>query len=159
MLDSRLPHRAATAERSRCASSQASAGEGSLPGTSHGMSRSPRQTAAFSFFTFLDVMLCTLGALIIVLICVVRTAQIKNADEAPENLAEVEEINSQRETVEWRAKHLAASREKGLAQLKDRRLELSHVEEHSRRLRMQVAELEAADAALAKDRQHDEKLD
>ena len=71
------------------------------------MSRSPRQTAAFSLFTFLDVMLCTLGALIIVLICVVRTAQIKNADEAPETVAEIEEIDSQRDTAEWRAKHLA----------------------------------------------------
>ena len=75
------------------------------------MSRSPRQTAAFSLFTFLDVMLCTLGALIIVLICVVRTAQIKNAEDTPQTAAEVEEIASQRDTVQWRAKHLETSRE------------------------------------------------
>ena len=123
------------------------------------MSRSPRQTAAFSLFTFLDVMLCTLGALIIVLICVVRTAQIKNADEAAEPSADVEELVSQRETVEWRSKHLEAAREQTRAQLRDRRLELSHIEEHSRRLRMQLAELEAAEAALTKDRRHDEQLD
>ncbi|HEY1602916.1 MAG TPA: hypothetical protein VGG64_25145 [Pirellulales bacterium] len=115
------------------------------------MSRSPRKTAAFSLFTFLDVMLCTLGALIIVLICVVRTAQIKNAEAAPEAGTEVEELVSQRETVEWRSKHLEAAREQTRAQLRDRRLELSHIEEHSRRLRMQLAELEAAEAALTKD--------
>lgn len=109
------------------------------------MSRSARQTAAFSLFTFLDVMLCTLGALIIVLICVVRTAQMKNSDEAPQNAAEVEEIVSQRETIEWRAKHLAKSRDETRAQLQDRRLELSHIEEHSRRLRAQLGELELAE--------------
>ncbi|HVU88793.1 MAG TPA: hypothetical protein VHD36_15835 [Pirellulales bacterium] len=123
------------------------------------MSRSARQTAAFSLFTFLDVMLCTLGALIIVLICVVRTAQMKNADEAPQNAAEIEQLVSQRETVEWRTKHLAKSREETRAQLKDRRLELSHIEEHSRRLRAQIGELELAEQKSAEGKHHQEKLD
>ncbi len=113
------------------------------------MSRSRRQTATFSLFTFLDVMLCTLGALIIVLICVVRTAQVKNAEVTPQTTAEVEEIASQRDTVQWRAKHLETSREETRAQLRDRRLELSHIEEHSRRLRLQWAEMEDAKKALA----------
>ncbi len=123
------------------------------------MSRSPRQTAAFSLFTFLDVMLCTLGALIIVLICVVRTAQIKNAEDTPQTAAEVEEIASQRDTVQWRAKHLETSREETRAQLRDRRLELSHIEEHSRRLRLQLAEMEAAKKALAGNSQKKEQLE
>ncbi len=123
------------------------------------MSRRPRQTAAFSLFTFLDVMLCTLGALIIVLICVVRTAQIKNSDIAPEDVAAVEEIDAQRETTEWRTKHLTASREQLRKQLQDRRLELSHIEEHTRRLRAQLAEADAAEKVLAADHQHNEKLD
>src|SRR5580704_11954313 len=104
------------------------------------MSRSPRQTAAFSLFTFLDVMLCTLGALIIVLICVVRTAQIKNADAAPENTAELEELQSQREMAQWRTKHLTTSLAASRAQLRDSRLELAHIEEHTRRLREQLRE-------------------
>ena len=122
------------------------------------MSRKPRPTAAFSLFTFLDVMLCTLGALIIVLICVVRTAQIKNSDTPPETLAEIEEIESARATAQWRAKHLAASRDQTRKQLQDRRLELSHIEEHTRRLRGQLAELETAEKALAADPAHKEKL-
>ena len=113
------------------------------------MSRSPRQIATFSLFTCLDVMLCTLGALIIVLICVVRSAQVKNAEVTPQTAAEVEEIASQRDTVQWRAKHLETSREETRAQLRDRRLELSHIEEHSRRLRLQWAEMEDAKKALA----------
>jgi hypothetical protein len=122
------------------------------------MSRSARQTAAFSLFTFLDVMLCTLGALIIVLICVVRTAQMKNSDEAPQNAAEVEELVSQRETIEWRAKHLTKSRDETRAQLQDRRLELSHIEEHSRRLRAQLSELELAENT-SEGKQHKEQVE
>src|SRR5262249_29657560 len=92
-------------------------------------------------------------------ICVVRTAQIKNAEDPGETSAEVEELISERETVEWRSKHLQAARDQTRGQLRDRRLELSHIEEHSRRLRMQMAELDAAEAALAQDRKQEQRLD
>ncbi|MBI2824797.1 MAG: hypothetical protein HYX69_08940 [Planctomycetia bacterium] len=90
-----------------------------------------------------------MGALIVVLTAIARGARFSSTAQAPEVAASIEELEEQRSSLEWRGKLLAMSRDKTRAQLQDRRFELAHIEEHTRRLQAELAEVEAAEKALA----------
>lgn len=94
-------------------------------------------------FSFLDAMICTMGALLVLLHAFARHGQdtVTQKAEARANSAEVK---AEREDLQWRIAHLKESRDKSAADLADQRLKLSHVEDHDRRLRDQFRNLKIA---------------
>lgn len=133
--------------------------------------RAAKNEVALSLFPFLAVLICTMGALIVLLVVVVRNAKVQAEEVAAvdqdqraaerqlreEDLAEQQRL---REDHLWRLEILAAQREEMTKQLDRRRLELSHLEEHHRRLRekmdqalQQAASFDELDAATQQDQQ------
>jgi hypothetical protein len=97
-----------------------------------------------SLFPFLAVLICTMGALVLLLLSVTRQARLQAAREAAAKDAEKQSsIAAEMEMVQWRIDQLKSSRTETAAQLADARLVLGHLEDHSRRLRAQFAELSA----------------
>lgn len=106
-----------------------------------------RQAAGVSLFPFLAVLLCTMGALIVVLVVIARQAHLQVAAAA--QLPPDGELTIKRADLEWRISQLRDSREATKKLLAEKQTELSHFEEHSRRLRAQLEELEAARERLS----------
>jgi hypothetical protein len=101
-------------------------------------------------FSFLDAMVCTMGALLVLVHAFARHGQVQ-AIKSPEVQAARENTASmaaELETLEWRSEQLRGVREKTQAQLAEERQKLSHVEEHQRRLLARLAELQIAAAEL-----------
>ncbi len=111
-------------------------------------------SASFSLFPFLAVLLCVMGALIVVLVVIARQARQRGTDAAKARAAELATSGEQRAaelaSLRWRSDQLRESRDKTAAQLEQQRLELSHIEEHARALRDQLADLEKASDQLDK---------
>lgn len=108
---------------------------------------SPNQQAAgVSLFPFLAVLLCTMGALIVVLVVIARHARMQVAEAARRAAATASdgELAIKRGELEWRIAELKESRKNTQKLLTDKQLELSHIEEHARRLRDQLEESAAA---------------
>lgn len=107
----------------------------------------PKAAANVSLFPFLAVLLCAMGGLIVLLVAIARNSQnqaaLASAVAARQSHAEA---LAARETLAWRIQKIRASREATAAQLAEARTELSHLEDHARRL---AAEAEAAERALA----------
>lgn len=102
-------------------------------------------------FTFLDVMICTMGALLVLLHAFAdhdRDETEKVAAEAQQKQAEQDEIDA--DFFRWRSVHLRESRTKTQADLEAERLKLSHIEEHQRRLEERLNQLKIAVAELDK---------
>lgn len=110
----------------------------------------PRTTAGISLFPFLAVLMCTMGALLVVLIAIARNAR-------QQALAEARTVSSlppnqglrEREDLLWRIDQLRAAHQATQAELADARHELAHLEAHARRLRGELAALAESEAALA----------
>jgi len=125
-------------------------------------SRKQEAGAGFSLFSYLDGLLCTMGALIIVLICISRGARFSHKSGAGEQPGgpTTAELAEELQNSEWRTKHMVAAREKTLKDLQDARLQLGHIDEHTGRLRKQFEDLVAAEKALAEGEKNstDERL-
>ena len=109
--------------------------------------RSSQTGPGISLFPFLAVLICTMGALVPLLLAITRTARLQGEAAAAAKLAQraaqrSAELRIKREDVQWRIGQLKRSREQTAAQLADARLELGHLEDHSRRLRTQLAQYE-----------------
>jgi archaellum component FlaC len=109
-----------------------------------------KQALAPSLFPFLAVLVCTMGALIVLLVLVVQQARVYADSVAEQKVArtqdELERIEQQkieREDYEWRREVLEQQRKELTAKLADRRLELSHFEDHIRRLEDRSKRLQA----------------
>jgi len=114
------------------------------------MSRKSRRSATgIQLFPFLAVLICTMGALIVLLVLMVQHTTVDAKTKAAALLAEQqkksteneERVRREREAFEdeqWRAEMLVQQREETAQQLADRRLKLSHLEDHIRRLREQA---------------------
>jgi hypothetical protein len=121
-------------------------------------------SAGVQLFSFLDAMICTMGALLVLLHAFARHGQIEAVHKA-ETRTTVEgreDPEAERDTLEWRTAQLKESRAKTEAQLAEERLKLSHVEDHERRLRdkfqqlrIAAAELERLNATNSEHRQQD----
>ncbi len=114
-----------------------------------------RQSAGVSLFPFLAVLLCTMGALIVVLVVIARQARLQvaaTAETAPD-----EELAAKQADLQWRISQLRQSREATKKALADKQTELSHLEEHSRRLRGQLEELASAREQLSQMAAGDER--
>ena len=96
-----------------------------------------------SLFPFLAVLLCTMGALLVLLVLFSRSAR-HGADA--ETSADVAEMELAKESLGWRLGQLAGVRDRTAADLAAARLQLAGVEEHSREL---IDELERLERLLA----------
>lgn len=103
--------------------------------------RRPQRTGpGISLFPFLAVLICTMGTLVPLLLAITRTARLQAEDAAVAKLSrQGGEIQIQREDSQWRIEQLKKSRTLIETQLADARLELGHLEDHSRRLRGTLA--------------------
>lgn len=130
--------------------------------------RTSRNDAGMDLFPFMAVLICTVGALIMLLVVMVQQARVKASSpgdarvtqpqldiaafekQRQEKLAEHERRKKQAadkqfqvDEFKWKAELLRGSYESAVGQLADQRLALSHLESHSREL------LERADAMQA----------
>jgi hypothetical protein len=105
--------------------------------------RSARQnTASLSLFPFLAVLICTMGALILVLVALSEHARRQGqAAAAAKTDTSADEARGETEILEWRIEQWQSVKTATQQQLADRRLALAHVEDHTRRLRDEAAEL------------------
>jgi hypothetical protein len=104
--------------------------------------RGSRAAPRLSLFPFLAVLICTMGALMLLLLFVTRQVRLQVARDAAAKIAEKQSsIAAEMEMVQWRIDQLKSSRKETAAQLTDTRLVLGHIEDHGRRLRTQFQEL------------------
>jgi hypothetical protein len=95
-------------------------------------------------FPFLAVLVCTMGALILLLVVIARQARLQAARAAAaEATQRDDDLNLQAELVQWRIEQLKTSLEKTQSQLTEARLNLGHLEDHARRLGNQLAQRQA----------------
>ena len=106
--------------------------------------------AQVSLFPFLAVLICTMGALIVLLVVLVQQARVQGEQIAGERRAAADQTNRvqeearlEQENYDWRLEILQQQREEIARQLAGERLKLSHVEDHSRRLKSDLEALVA----------------
>ncbi|PQO28226.1 TMF family protein [Blastopirellula marina] len=120
--------------------------------------RPTRQSVEISLFPFLAVLICTMGALIVLFVVMVLQARTDAvavelpplsvpAPAEPEPPIETPAPEPQVDYSEQMAE-LQALREKRLAQLQENRMQLSGLEDHSHRLTEQIKKLRADIAVL-----------
>jgi len=96
-------------------------------------------------FSFLDAMICTLGALLVLLHAFARHGDEHVSEKVAAHRAEIlAEQQTELEDARWRIEQLKDARAKTEAQLADERLKLSHVEDHQRRLLERLDQLKIA---------------
>ncbi|HND51507.1 MAG TPA: hypothetical protein PLV92_03890, partial [Pirellulaceae bacterium] len=105
-----------------------------------------RSATGMALFPFLAVLICTMGALIVLLVMVLQQARVQataaaveesRAREATRSAAKAqkdEKLEQIREDLEWRQELLQQQRTSQSEELAKQRLELSHLEDHIRRL-------------------------
>ena len=107
------------------------------------MSRKPRRGPGVALFPFLAVLICTMGALIVVLVLFMQQARLDAGHVAaqvaadPQTDALAAERRAAREKIEdeqWRQSIHEKQREQQIAELSDARLKASHLDDHIRRL-------------------------
>jgi len=116
----------------------------------------PQAGTGVQMFPFLDALICTMGALLVLLHAFARHGDIQ-ADKLAEMQASSSESLETLDEVQWRIAQLKDAREKTEAQLSEERARLSHIEDHERRLREQFNQLKIAAEELAKAENADSK--
>lgn len=107
------------------------------------------QALGVALFPFLAVLLCTMGALIVVLIVLSRQAHAQAKDSAQAASAEMQEkVEQAQQLLDFRIEQLRVQREKTQADLANRRFVLGQVEDHWRQLEGKLVELRRAYAEL-----------
>ncbi len=109
-----------------------------------------RQQPGMALFPFLAVLLCTMGSLIVLLVLVVQQARAGSAAVAEKSAAvpqldpeEQRRLLEQEEDLQWRAEMLQQQRDAYAEDLLNKREELSHFEDHIRRLQDRAEKLVA----------------
>lgn len=111
------------------------------------MSRTrPVDGPTISLFPFLAVLLCTMGALLVLLVLFSRSATHGKHAEAE---ADVAELELAKENLAWRLEQLRGVRDRTAEDLAKARLQLAGTEEHARELSDELAKLERMHAELA----------
>jgi len=112
----------------------------------------PSSGPAVSLFPFLAVLLCTMGALLVLLVLFSQAArESESAGAAAARLAHHEELEHAREELAWRLEQVTAIRERTRAELARARMQLAGAEEDIRRFEDELAELERVAVALTTD--------
>jgi len=118
------------------------------------MSRSRAQSGpTISLFPFLAVLLCMMGALLVLLVLFSRSAKVADttaADEARQRAAEAadEELRLARDEIAWRIEQLREIRDRTADELAKNRMQLAGTEEDARKLADELDGLERALQAL-----------
>jgi hypothetical protein len=108
-------------------------------------------------FPFLAVLLCTMGALLVLLVLFSRSA--KQADAVAEAEAvrqQAEELELARDEVAWRIDQLQGVRSRTADDLAKARMQLAGIEGHARSLMDELEQLERTAAALARPAEADD---
>ncbi len=118
-----------------------------------------RAESRIALFPFLAVLICTMGALVPLLMAITYVAKRQAEAAALAKAAEqTADVRTRMEDVRWRIEMLRQSRTKTEAQLADVRLQLGHLEDHERRLREQFeryrSTLDDLDRLEQTDRRH-----
>lgn len=98
-----------------------------------------------SLFPFLAVLLCTMGALLVLLVLFSRSAR-QGGDAA--STADIAEMELAKESLGWRLGQLAGVRDRTASDLAAARLQLAGIEEHARELTDELDKLERVLAQL-----------
>jgi hypothetical protein len=101
--------------------------------------RHPPQGPTISLFPFLAVLLCTMGALLVLLVLFSRSVREEVATDSGADIADLELV---KESLGWRLEQLAGVRERTAADLAAARLQLAGVEDHTRELADELEKLE-----------------
>jgi len=121
------------------------------------MSRArPASGASISLFPFLAVLLCTMGALLVLLVLFSRSA--KESERAATETAQrqrADDLRLEQEQLAWRLAQLQDVRDRTLADLSRARMQLAGVEDDNRTLADELDGLERVAAALAADAKPD----
>lgn len=107
------------------------------------------QGPGISLFPFLAVLLCTMGALLVLLVIFSRSAV---SNRAAADTAVLEELAIERESLQWRIEQLRAMRQQMLDDLSQARMGLAGIEDTSRQLSDELAAVERELAALAEEK-------
>lgn len=112
---------------------------------------------SISLFPFLAVLLCTMGALLVLLVLFSRAAQRPPVDEAAVKaaVARTEELNLAKDELAWRLQQLQSIRDRTADDLARARMQLAGVEEDARRITDELEALERTAEALASGAQPD----
>jgi hypothetical protein len=113
------------------------------------MSRKPaRQQVGVALFPFLAVLICTMGALIVLLVLLVQQARVDASTIASQQVgaqaaasADSEAVRQRLEDAKWQRELLEKARAEKTKELSDARARLAHLEEHMHRLEEQAREL------------------
>ncbi len=111
-------------------------------------SRARADGSSVSLFPFLAVLLCTMGALIVILVVITQQARARAVRQAEAAQAPDAEQAAALEGLDWKIEQLTESRDQTVADLERERLTLSHLEDHLRRLRSEAQRLQANAQAL-----------
>ncbi len=107
--------------------------------------RTRNKAAAVSLFPFLAVLICTMGAIIVLLVLVVKQADAHARDQrrqhADEHDATEEKLRQELEDQDFLRETLRQRRPAATKRLTDERLKLSHIEDHLRELRESAEKL------------------
>ncbi len=115
-----------------------------------------RQSAqSVSLFPFLAVLICTMGALIVLLVVIAQQARLQASRDAiaaaEGDVAQLhEDLQDGLEMAELMVSQLAESCRRTEAELADARFQLGHVEQHALHLRARLPQLQATLAELEK---------
>lgn len=110
--------------------------------------RAKKENVGVALFPFLAVLICTMGALIVLLVMNVQQASVEAktiaAQQAKANEPDPADVKKQQEALEearWRQEVLEQQRKERQDKLQEARLALSHLEDHIRRLNAKGKEL------------------
>ena len=114
--------------------------------------RRPVSGATISLFPFLAVLLCTMGALLVLLVIFSRrAAESETAAARAAGQERREELEAARDDLRWRLEALQGVRERTAGDLARERMRLAGVEEDARKLADEIDALERTAAALERD--------
>ncbi len=109
-----------------------------------------RATTSVSLFPFLAVLICTMGALIVLLVLLVQMARVQadtiaedRSQEDEQQRAEQQRLHQEQDDYYWQQDILEQQRGELSTRLADSRRELAHLEDHIRRLEQNLHQLQA----------------
>lgn len=115
--------------------------------------RRQRDAIAPSLFPFLAVLLCTMGALVVILMLVVASAQASAKQVAKQRTEQIEEVESQ---IKFARQAYEKEYLEGQIDLEKSRLALQHLENHVQELLEELDDLQTTKQLLTSDSQQDQ---
>src|SRR3954465_12246014 len=107
--------------------------------------KSARQQVGVALFPFLAVLICTMGALIVLLVLLVQQARVDATTIATTQIGGADgaekELRERLEDAQWQRELLEKSRAEKTEELSQARARVAHLEEHTLRLEAQAKEL------------------